>query len=162
MHPYPHSYVAAAAADNAGSVTITSPQLPSIETEAPPQFDGPGGMWSPETLLCASVADCFILTFRAVARAARFEWLHLECRVEGVLERSERVLQFTRYTTFATLTVPMGTDVVKARELLERAEHGCLIANSLRGARALDAQVVMTGEPMHRTSPQGGQWVGRA
>src|SRR5215469_8198471 len=132
MQPYPHTYAAAAAADNVGSVTVASAESPTIETNAPQQFDGPGGAWSPETLLCASIADCFILTFRAVARAARLEWLHLECRVEGVLERRERLVQFTRFMTFATLTVPTGTDAVKARDLLERAEHTCLIANSLR------------------------------
>ena len=143
MHPYPHTYVASAAAQNAGLVAVTSPQLPNLETASPPEFDGPGGVWSPETLLCASLADCFILTFRAVSRAARFEWLQLECRVEGVLERVERVSQFTYYTTFAKLTVPAGTDVAKARELLEGAEHGCLVANSLRGSRALEVQIVM-------------------
>jgi organic hydroperoxide reductase OsmC/OhrA len=162
MQPYPHTYVAAAAADSAGSVTVASPQLPNLESNAPPQFDGPGGVWSPETLLCASVADCFILTFRALARAAKLEWLHLECRVEGLLERSERLLQFTRYTTFATLTVPTGTDAVKARELLERAEHSCLIANSLRGTRDLNARVIVTGESARGTNPQGGEWVARA
>ena len=123
-------------------VAVTSPHLPNLETAPPPEFDGPGGTWSPETLLCASIADCFVLTFRAVTRAVRFEWLHLECRVEGVLERVDRNAQFTRYTTFAKLTVAAGSDVGKARELLERAEHGCLISNSLRGSRALDAQVV--------------------
>jgi len=146
MHPYPHIYVAAASAESIGLVAVASPELPSLETAAPPQFDGPGDVWSPETLLCASIADCFILTFRAAARAPRFKWLRLECRVEGVLERIGRVSQFTRYTTFATLTVPAGTDSAKARELLERAEHGCLIANSLRGTRVLEAQVV-SAEP---------------
>src|SRR6516165_3960288 len=121
MHPYPHIYVAAASAESTGLVAVASPELPSLETAAPPQFDGPGDVWSPETLLCASIADCFILTFRAAARAPRFKWLRLECRVEGVLERIGRVSQFTRYTTFATLTVPAGTDSAKARELLERA-----------------------------------------
>jgi organic hydroperoxide reductase OsmC/OhrA len=142
MHPYPHTYVASAAAQNVGLVAVASPQLPTLETAPPPQFDGPGGVWSPETLLCASVADCFILTFRAVSRAARLEWQRLECRVEGVLDRVERTPQFTRFTTLATLTVPPGTDTAKARELLERAESSCLIANSLRGLRALDAQVL--------------------
>ncbi len=142
MHPYPHTYLASATAQNAGLVTVHSPQLPNLETAAPPEFDGPGGVWSPETLLCASIADCFILTFRAVARAARFAWLGLECRTESVLERVGQNSQFTRFTTFAKLTVPAGSDVAKARELLERAEHGCLIANSLRGSRALEAQVV--------------------
>jgi organic hydroperoxide reductase OsmC/OhrA len=65
----------------------------------------------------------------------------LECRVEGVLERAERTPQFTRFTTFATLVVPPETDIGAARRLLEQAEHGCLIANSLRASRALEAQV---------------------
>ena len=43
---------------------------------------------------------------------------------------------------FATLTVPSGTDPAKEPELLDRAEHGCLISNSLRGTRVLEAQVI--------------------
>lgn len=143
MHPYPHVYVVAAAGDSAGPVSVSSVKLPDLQTAPPSEYDGPSGMWSPETLLCASVADCFILTFRAVCRAARLEWQRLDCRVEGVLDRVDRVPQFTRFSTFATLTVPVNTDVAKARELLERAEHGCLIANSLRGSRALETQVVV-------------------
>jgi len=142
MHPFPHTYVATANGQNAGFITVNSPRSPSLETAAPPEFDGPGGVWSPESLLCASVADCFILTFRAVARAARLSWQQLECRTEGVLERVGQNSQFTRFATFAKLTVPVGSDVAKARELLERAEHGCLIANSLRGSRTIEAEVV--------------------
>lgn len=142
MHPYPHVYRVSAAGAPAGAVTVSSPQLPDIETAPPPEFDGPGGVWSPESLLCAAVADCFILTFRGVSRATRLEWLKLECRVEGTLERVEGGSQFTRYTTVATLTVPAGTDVEKARALLERAERSCLVSNSLRGARTLEAEVV--------------------
>src|SRR5256884_5018356 len=112
-----------------------------IKTAPPPEFDGPGGVWSPESLLCAAVADCFILTFRGLSRAARLDWLKLECRTEGTLERVEDVSQFTRYATFATLTVPAGSDVTKARTMLERAEHSCLISNSLRGVRTLEAEV---------------------
>lgn len=142
MHPYPHTYVASGSAESSGLVALSSPELPGLETAAPPQFGGPGGVWSPETLLCASIADCFILTFRALTRASRFRWLRLECRVEGLLERVGQLPQFTGYTTFATLTVPAGVDLAKARELLERAEHGCLISNSLRGTRVLEAEVI--------------------
>jgi organic hydroperoxide reductase OsmC/OhrA len=142
MHPYPHVYRVAAAGSPAGSVTVSSPQLPDMETAPPPEFDGPGGIWSPEGLLCAAVADCYILTFRAVSRGALLPWLKLECRVEGTLERVDGKAQFTRFANFVTLTVPLGTDVAKARSLLERAEHGCLIANSLRGVRTLEAQVL--------------------
>ena len=147
MHPYPHRYIAAAAGASIGVVTVTSPRLPSFDTAPPPEFDGPGDVWSPETLLCASIADCFILTLRALSRAARYRWLQLDCRVEGVLERVGPNSQFTHYTTFAQLQVPTGSDVAKARELLERAEHGCLIANSLRGARTLTLQVSVADAP---------------
>jgi len=123
-------------------VAVAAEQLPTLETAAPPQFDGPGGVWSPETLLCAALADCFILTFRSIARAAKLDWLHLECHVEGALERVERTSQFTRFRTVAKLTVAEGTDLARARESLERAEHGCLVANSLRGERTLESEVV--------------------
>jgi len=142
MHPYPHRYRASANAESVGRVTVSSPGLSSLETAPPPEFGGPGGLWSPETLLCAAVADCFILTFRAVSRAARFEWQELECRVEGVLERVAGNSQFTQYTTIARLVVPPDADPEKARRLLEQADHGCLIANSLRGARVLEIEIV--------------------
>jgi organic hydroperoxide reductase OsmC/OhrA len=142
MHPYPHQYLASASGNPAGAVIVTSPQLPDIETAPPPEFDGPGGVWSPESLLCAAVADCFILTFRGVSRAAKFEWLALECRVEGTLERVDGKSQFTKFATIAKLQVVAGSDVAKARALLDRAEHGCLIANSLLGTRTLEAEVI--------------------
>jgi len=142
MHPYPHQYLASAAGAPGGPVTVTSPRLPDIETAPPPEFDGPGGVWSPESLLCAAVADCFILTFRGVTRAAKFEWLSLECRVQGTLERVDGQSQFTKFATIASLRIPPGSNPAKARSLLERAEHGCLIANSLLGERTLEAEVV--------------------
>ena len=142
MHPYPHVYRVSATGSQAGLVTVASPGLPDIETAPPPEFDGPGGTWSPENLLCAALADCFILTFRGISRVARMEWLKLDCRVEGTLERVDGSAWFTRYTTFATLKVPAGTDVAKAGALLERAEKSCLISNSLRGVRTLEAEVI--------------------
>jgi organic hydroperoxide reductase OsmC/OhrA len=141
MHPYPHLYRASASGEPVSAVMVASPSLPVIETAPPPEFDGPRGLWSPESLLCAAVADCFILTFRSISRAANFSWLDLECRVEGTLERVDAQAQFTRYACFAKLTVPTGADVAKAKTLLERAEHSCLVANSLRGTRTLVVEV---------------------
>lgn len=143
MQAYPHVYRASASVSHASRVTVKSAHAPDIESAPPPEFGGPGGVWSPETLLCAALADCFILTFRGVCRAARFDWVALDCRVEGMLDRVEHVAQFVRYTTYATLAVPPGADLATARELLERAERDCLIANSLRGMRRLEASVVV-------------------
>lgn len=156
MKPYPHHYAASAGARAADSVMISAPDLPPIRTAAPPEFDGPGDAWSPELLLCAAVADCFILTFRGVARAAHFDWFSLDCRAEGVLEHVGGTTQFTRFVTTARLTVPQGADISKARCLLNRAEYGCLIANSLRGVQTLAAEVIVAEDtPGPRDSRAG-------
>jgi organic hydroperoxide reductase OsmC/OhrA len=142
MHPYPHVYTVAALGAPTESVSISSPGLPTLATNAPREFDGPGDQWSPENLLCAAVADCFILTFRAIARASKLEWLDLQCTVRGTLERMADGASFTRFETQAVLKVPLGADAARCRALLNKAEHSCLIANSLRAQRALEALVV--------------------
>jgi len=99
VKPYPHSYTVTAEGSALGAVSVVSAGLPAMATAPPPEFDGPGGVWSPETLLIASVADCFILTFRGVSRAACFEWVGLEAHVDGTLKRISGVTQFVRYIT---------------------------------------------------------------
>jgi organic hydroperoxide reductase OsmC/OhrA len=146
VHPYPHTYVASASARHEGNVTVAAPRLPDIASAPPPEFDGPGDVWSPETLLTAAIADCFILTFRAIARASKVTWEELDCRVEGVLERVGGVTRFTRYTTYATLKICPGCDAHRAHALLEKAEHLCIISNSVSGERALVANVEVATE----------------
>jgi organic hydroperoxide reductase OsmC/OhrA len=145
MKSFPHLYGAGATGSASGTVRVRSAGLPDLTTAPPPQFDGPEGIWSPETLLLAAIADCFILTFRGVARAARFEWQTLDAEVEGTLERIDGVTRFTRYQTRATLKVDDGADRAKAGALLERAEKLCLVANSLNGERMLEISVQAVG-----------------
>lgn len=144
MEPYPHHYAASASARVIGNVVITAPAVQSVATAPQGQFDGPGGIWSPETLLCAVVANCFVLTFRGLARAAHFNWIAIDCRVEGTLEHVEDKTQFTKFATVVRLAVPPAADAAKARLLLGRAEYSCLIANSLRGERTLSAEIAAT------------------
>jgi organic hydroperoxide reductase OsmC/OhrA len=148
MQPYPHVYEVTASGAASGEVTVTAARLASLTTAPPAEFGGPGDRWSPETLLVASVADCFVLTFRALARAAGLAWRGASCRVEGTLERVDGVTRFSRFVTHVELAVPAGTDEAAARQLLERAEKGCLIANSLSAARHLEAVIAVAHEPL--------------
>jgi organic hydroperoxide reductase OsmC/OhrA len=131
MQQFPHVYHSLAASDQDGSVSLSAESLPPIESTAPPEFGGPPGYWSPETLLTASVADCFVLTFKAIARGSRFEWSHLQCDVEGELDRVDGVTRFTAFRVNARLKVPAGTDEERAHKLLHKAESLCLITNSM-------------------------------
>jgi organic hydroperoxide reductase OsmC/OhrA len=98
MESYPHYYSVDASARASGSVVLSAAGLPPLQTAPPAQFDGPGDLWSPETLFVAAAADCFVLTFRAIARASNFSWTALRCDAEGRLDRTDGTDRFTQLT----------------------------------------------------------------
>jgi organic hydroperoxide reductase OsmC/OhrA len=142
MHPFPHHYKVRVRAQPEGPLRLEAEGLPALESLPPPEFDGPVGYWSPETLLLAAVGDCVMLTFRAIAHGSRFQWREIAADVEGTLERMEGNSRFTQIHARVRLVVPAGTDLARARALLEKAEKGCLISNSLTAARHLECEVV--------------------
>jgi len=142
MHPLPHRYPVGVAGTMAGPLTVSASGLPGMICDAPSEFGGPGDRWSPESLFVAALASCFILTFRAVARASKIEWARLECSTTGTLERIDGVTRFSRVATLATLSVRSGADTILCERALEKAERECLVANSLRAHRELQIQIV--------------------
>lgn len=141
MQDFPHHYTVAASAGPEDDVALQGGRLPALPSAPPAEFGGPGDRWSPETLLVAAVADCFILTFRAIARASKFSWTSIRCDVVGTLDRVEKVTQFTGFQVRAVLRVPAGTNVEQATRMLTRAEQSCLVTNSLKAVPHLEAEV---------------------
>jgi organic hydroperoxide reductase OsmC/OhrA len=152
MQEFPHRYRVTAAGRVTGDIELTAERLTTLRSAAPAEFDGPGDQWSPETLLVAAVADCFILTFRAVAKASRLSWISVNCEVTGTLDRIDRVTQFTAFHMTARLVVPAGVDAGAARQTMEKAERYCLISNSVKASITLDATVEI-GEPAEPRVP---------
>lgn len=141
MQDLPHLYRVSAFGEVDKNVIVSSDKLPDIETAGPPQFGGPGDVWSPETLLVAAVANCFILSFRAIARTARLEWTALDCEAEGELDKIDKFNQFTGFKVTARLTIPNEKDRRKAGVILEKAEKYCLVTNSMKAQARLEASV---------------------
>ena len=141
MHPFPHQYRVTGSGRVTGDVELTADRLTMLRSASPAEFDGPGDRWSPETLLVGAVADCFILTFRAIAKASKLSWTSLECAVTGTLDRVDRVTQFTRFDIAAHLIVSGEENTDRARHALEKAERQCLISSSLKGSFNLDATI---------------------
>ena len=142
MHPFPHHYRVRIGLRPEGEVSLDSEGLAQLRSLPPPEWGGPGGYWSPETLLLAALGDCTMLTFRAIAKASRFEWRELSADVEGKLERVEGNSRFTEITIRARLVVPPGSDAARARLLLEKSEKGCPVSNSLTATKHLEAEIV--------------------
>ena len=149
MQDLPHHYFVSAEGTAAGDVLLDAPRVSGLRSASPAEFGGPGDRWSPETLLVGAVADCFVLTFRAVARASRLPWSLLRCEAIGTLDRVDGAMQFTQLTLQASLSVPVGVDPYKARRALHKAEQTCLVSNSLKATIHLEVDVaVAVAEPI--------------
>jgi len=81
MTDLPHKYKVKTSAQAEGDVMVEGEGLPSLAINSPAQFGGPGNRWSPEMLLVAAMANCIVLSFRAIARASKFNWTHLSCEL---------------------------------------------------------------------------------
>jgi organic hydroperoxide reductase OsmC/OhrA len=143
MQDLPHHYVVSASVNGDGNVMVSGEGLPDLETAGPLQFGGPGNLWSPEDMLVGAVANCLILSFRAIARAAKLEWLALECEAKGELHKVEKLTQFIGFKVTAKLTIANESDLKKAGVILEKAEKYCLITNSLKAKPHLVTEVIV-------------------
>ncbi len=115
----------------------------TINFSAPPEFGGEAGMWTPEDFFVASVASCFVATFRGVARASRLEFQGIEVTTEGTIEPVGAGWRFTTINLRPVLIIYAEEAREKAQRLLEKAERGCLIAQSLSATVKLEAKIMV-------------------
>jgi organic hydroperoxide reductase OsmC/OhrA len=137
----PHRYQVNATASPDGDVMLLGDGLRALRSQAPASFGGPGDRWSPETLLVGAVADCFALTFRAMARAAGLQWASLECEADGTLDRAPGGPQFTRFRVRAYLKVAPGSSDAEGQAVLARTKDRCLISHSLKAPVEFEGHV---------------------
>lgn len=141
MQPLPHQYQATTIGTAQGNFATTLNNDCTLEVAAPLNFDGPGDTWTPEEMLLGAVANCLALTFRSIAHAAGLNWLEIQCTSEGVLDKVEKKVLFTRISTLAQLTIAAGEDREKAEKLLHKAEQNCFVSNSLSSEKQFTVDV---------------------
>jgi peroxiredoxin-like protein len=121
---------------------ITCAGKPDIQVATPPEFKGHEGIWSPEDLFVASANVCVMSTFLAFAERAGLAFASYESEAEGRLELIDGKFQFTTITMKPRITLKSGSDVAKAKELIQKAESNCLISNSMKTRVSLEPTII--------------------
>jgi len=121
---------------------LRAPALPKLNVDAPPEFKGHEGVWTPEHLFVASVNSCFMTTFLAIAENSKLEFIKFYAGAEGKLEKVEvKGLMITHITLRPQLVVKHSRDTERALRIFEKAEKHCLISNSIKTETTLEPQV---------------------
>jgi peroxiredoxin-like protein len=124
---------------------LRAPVLPSIHVDAPPEFKGHEGSWTPEHLFVASVNSCFMTTFLAIAENSKLEFVSFRADARGKLEKLDgQGFIMTEITLRPKLVIPNVRDAERAARILEKAERNCLISNSVKAEIRLEPEVNFT------------------
>jgi organic hydroperoxide reductase OsmC/OhrA len=129
--------------EKTGYLTATADALPELQVASPPEFGGPGRVWSPEHLFVASVASCLMTTFRSIAAWSGLDVLDYTDDAVGELRRGEDGLYSIEAVTLRpTIVIPPEGKIDRAHRLIEKAERACLISRSLGCEVVLEARII--------------------
>ncbi len=142
MKPLPHRYALQLTGGPTDDATLTVEGAPPLRSAPPLDFDGPGDAWSPEHLLLAAVASCFLFTLRAVAVASKVTFTGLELQVDGTVDKAEGGMRFTEIVLRPRLGVPAGVSAERAARAMDKAERACLVSASLATTIRVEPDVV--------------------
>ena len=140
-HPFPHRYeIDLSWKGGETSELASGPRVP-VPGGPPAQFDGTDETrWSPEHLVLAALAQCFMLTYISLNKRSQIPLKGWESKAEGVLEKTKEGLVFTSFVVRVTLKTDAAR-VDEARRLLDTAKKYCIIANALKTPASLEAAV---------------------
>jgi len=105
---------------------------PPIPGSSDPAFRGNPARYNPEELLVGSLASCHMLWYLHLCSTAGIVVTEYVDRAEGtMIEEADGSGRFTAVVLKPEVTVKLGTDLSKARELHAAAHKMCFIANSM-------------------------------
>lgn len=146
MSNFPHIYTTNAKGTNEVVLKVNSEKLPQLDVSPPKEFGGPEGYWNPEAFFSAAISSCFILTFKAIARAMKLSWEDINVDVDAYLDKQDGVLAFNKVNIFVTLITPSIENESLYLKALKKAEETCLITNSIKAEIHLTSKVLASVE----------------
>jgi len=138
---------AASEAVRCGVVTVEGID-PSITFSAPPEFKGHAGHWTPEHLLLAAIASCYVSTFSGMAFDSSLEYSALQLETSGTVGRDEAGWSFQEISIQPRLTIANAEQKTLANRLLHKTKDKCLVGRSLACPITLKPALIIEEQPV--------------
>jgi organic hydroperoxide reductase OsmC/OhrA len=116
-----------------------------VPMSSAPGFRGDPARANPEQLFVAALSSCHALTYLFLAAKHGVPVVAYSDDAEGHLAVVDGKLRMSRVTLRPRITIEAGADAGKARELVEKAHHGCFIANSVTTPVDLEPAIESSG-----------------
>ena len=112
----------------------------TIELAVPPEFDGPGGGYSPEDLYALALQNCFIATFKVYAEKSKlmYEQIKIDSRLE--VDRNEKGFPWMARIHFQVQLTGIQ-QIENAKRILDKVSQSCMILNSVNTVKTFEFDV---------------------
>jgi organic hydroperoxide reductase OsmC/OhrA len=133
-----HRYAVQTRLIDDGRLGLEAPFKPGLEVATPPEYkDGIRGVWSSEELLVGSLATCFELTARAVAKRRDVPIHAFRTEATGYVQSKNGLLHFVAIELDVLIETDDGREH-DAELIAALAEEQCIVV------KALDVPVRLT------------------
>jgi uncharacterized OsmC-like protein len=106
----------------------------------PPEFEGPGGGYSPEDFYALALLNCFVATFKVIAEKSKLQYESIEGRGILQVDRNEKGIPWMK--SFKMNFALVGAvDSERATRLLEKTSQSCMILNSVKTEKTFQFEV---------------------
>ena len=110
---------------------VEPPGKPPILGSASSRYFGDDGRYNPEDLMLASLGECHLLTYLALAAKAGIRVTALSAQVSGTIAKIEGKMRFREATIRVSTEIEAGADAERAQQLHEPAHEQCFMASSV-------------------------------
>lgn len=125
-------------------VLTSSDDLPKLDVASPPEFGGPGRVWSPEHLFVAAVSSCLMTTFRTIAALSKVEIVDYHDDAVGHLVREDSYYRIAAVTLRPHIVIADPEQLERTQRLVEKAERACLVSRSVSAEIRLEPTIEVT------------------
>ncbi len=97
----------------------------------PPEFEGPGGTYSPEDLYALSLLNCYLATFKFVAEKSKLSYSKIDGVATLYVDKGEEKAPWME-RILISIKLSGCADKTRSLNLLEKTKAHCMILNSVK------------------------------
>ena len=127
-----------------GIQSVWNAQVPGqdqLKVAIPPEFEGPGGGFSPEDFFVLATANCFVATFKVMAEKSKILFENIELNGVSTVDRDEAGRPWIKSLHF-DVSIHGVADRERMDRILQKASQSCIILHSVKSAITFQFNIV--------------------
>jgi organic hydroperoxide reductase OsmC/OhrA len=103
----------------------------AISLAIPPEFEGPGGTYSPEDLFALSLLNCYLATFKFVAEKSKLIYAEISGKATLYVDKGEEKSPWMQRVLLHFELIG-AENSQRAVAIMEKTKNNCMIINSVK------------------------------